>query len=38
MPESFKSRRFRWMFNFFPAYRGPAGDSFMLRTILTRSG
>lgn len=25
MPESFKSRRFRWMFNFFPAYRGTGG-------------
>lgn len=22
MPESFKTRRFRWWFNFFPAYRG----------------
>ncbi|CAN5340900.1 DUF4442 domain-containing protein [soil metagenome] len=25
MPESFKTRRFRWMFNFFPAYRGSGG-------------
>ena len=25
MPESFKSKRFRWMFNFFPAYRGSGG-------------
>ena len=25
MPESFKSRKFRWMFNFFPAYRGTGG-------------
>ena len=25
MPEIFKSRRFRWMFNFFPAYRGTGG-------------
>jgi acyl-coenzyme A thioesterase PaaI-like protein len=25
MPESFKSRRFRWLFNFFPAYRGTGG-------------
>ena len=25
MPESFKTRRFRWGFNFFPAYRG-TGD------------
>lgn len=22
MPESFKTKRFRWLFNFFPAYRG----------------
>ena len=22
MPESFKTRRFRWFWNFFPAYRG----------------
>ena len=25
MAESFKSKRFRWMFNFFPAYRGTGG-------------
>ncbi len=25
MPESFKSRRFRWWFNFFPAYRRTGG-------------
>ncbi len=25
MPESFKSRLFRWGFNFFPAYRGTGG-------------
>ena len=25
MPESFKSRIFRWGFNFFPAYRGTGG-------------
>ena len=25
MPESFKSRKFRWAFNFFPAYRGTGG-------------
>ncbi len=25
MPESFKSRSFRWFFNFFPAYRGTGG-------------
>ncbi len=25
MPENFKSRRFRWFFNFFPAYRGSGG-------------
>ena len=25
MPESFKSRLFRWGFNFFPAYRGSGG-------------
>ncbi len=25
MPESFKSRSFRWWFNFFPAYRGTGG-------------
>ena len=25
MPESFKSRRFRWGFNFFPCYRGTGG-------------
>lgn len=25
MPESFKSRKFRWMFNLFPAYRGTGG-------------
>ena len=25
MPESFKSRRFRWGFNLFPAYRGTGG-------------
>jgi len=25
MPESFKSKRFRWYFNFFPAYRGTGG-------------
>ncbi len=25
MPENFKSRRFRWGFNFFPAYRGTGG-------------
>lgn len=25
MAESFKTRRFRWMFNFFPAYRGTGG-------------
>ena len=25
MPESFQSRRFRWLFNFFPAYRGTGG-------------
>lgn len=25
MPESFKSRVFRWGFNFFPAYRGTGG-------------
>jgi len=25
MPESFKSRWFRWGFNFFPAYRGAGG-------------
>lgn len=25
MPESFKSRRFRWFFNLFPAYRGTGG-------------
>jgi acyl-coenzyme A thioesterase PaaI-like protein len=25
MPESFKSRRFRWGMNFFPAYRGTGG-------------
>ncbi len=25
MAESFKSRRFRWLFNFFPAYRGTGG-------------
>lgn len=25
MPESFKSRRFRWLFNFFPAYHGTGG-------------
>ena len=25
MPESFKSKRFRWFFNFFPAYRGTGG-------------
>ena len=25
MPESFQSRRFRWFFNFFPAYRGTGG-------------
>ena len=26
MPESFKSRLFRWGFNFFPAYRGTGGQ------------
>jgi len=25
MPESFQTRRFRWLFNFFPAYRGTGG-------------
>lgn len=25
MPESFRSRRFRWGFNFFPAFRGTGG-------------
>lgn len=25
MAESFSSRRFRWLFNFFPAYRGSGG-------------
>jgi acyl-coenzyme A thioesterase PaaI-like protein len=25
MPESFQSKRFRWGFNFFPAYRGTGG-------------
>lgn len=25
MPENFQSRRFRWMFNLFPAYRGTGG-------------
>lgn len=25
MPEDFKSRTFRWFFNFFPAYRGTGG-------------
>jgi acyl-coenzyme A thioesterase PaaI-like protein len=25
VPESFKSRKFRWLFNFFPAYRGTGG-------------
>lgn len=25
MPESFQSRKFRWLFNFFPAYRGTGG-------------
>jgi len=25
MPESFKSRRLRWLFNIFPAYRGTGG-------------
>lgn len=25
MPENFKSRRFRWGFNFFPCYRGTGG-------------
>jgi acyl-coenzyme A thioesterase PaaI-like protein len=25
MPENFKSRRFRWFWNFFPAYRGTGG-------------
>ena len=25
MPESFRSKRFRWGFNFFPAYRGTGG-------------
>lgn len=25
MPESFKTRVFRWGFNFFPAYRGTGG-------------
>ena len=25
MPESFQTRRFRWFFNFFPAYRGTGG-------------
>ncbi len=25
MPENFKSRRFRWGFNFFPCYRGSGG-------------
>lgn len=25
MPESFKTRRFRWFWNFFPAYRGTGG-------------
>ena len=25
MPESFKSQRFRWFWNFFPAYRGTGG-------------
>lgn len=25
MPENFKSRTFRWFFNFFPAYRGTGG-------------
>lgn len=25
MPEDFKSRRLRWLFNFFPAYRGTGG-------------
>lgn len=25
MAESFKTRRFRWLFNFFPAYRGSGG-------------
>lgn len=25
MPESFKSRKFRWFWNFFPAYRGTGG-------------
>lgn len=25
MPESFKTRSLRWMFNFFPAYRGTGG-------------
>jgi len=25
MPENFRSRRFRWLFNFFPAYRGTGG-------------
>lgn len=25
MPENFQSRKFRWLFNFFPAYRGTGG-------------
>lgn len=25
MPESFQSRKFRWLFNLFPAYRGTGG-------------
>ncbi|HBE81322.1 MAG TPA: DUF4442 domain-containing protein, partial [Blastocatellia bacterium] len=25
MPESFESKRFRWGFNLFPAYRGTGG-------------
>lgn len=25
MPENFRSRRFRWLFNLFPAYRGTGG-------------
>lgn len=25
MPENFQSRKFRWFFNFFPAYRGTGG-------------
>ena len=25
MPESFRTRRLRWLFNFFPAYRGTGG-------------